>query len=180
MAVVEQTITIRFRWTADELHQARRYHVRHICRPVFRIGLHCLLGFILLGGIFGLFNSAPSGKANFLVSLGFVAIGVYWFWVLPYERRWWIRRQFRKRPDRDTEIEWQFASDGVQVQSALAKSQIAWQAFAKMVQTPAGVMLYPNDQIFQWLPHHGFQSDANFRQFVELAKSKIQKCYEVT
>jgi YcxB-like protein len=176
---MEQTVTIRFRWTADELLRAHCYHFRHMCRPVFRFGLHLLFAVILLGGVMMLFTSGPSGKAPLPVTIGFLIVGSYWFAVRPFEHRWWTRRQFNKRADRDLEIEWQVGSDKILARSALAQSEITWQAFTKMVRTPGGVMLYPNDQMYHWLPRHGFVSDAEFERFVELAKSRIERYYDV-
>jgi hypothetical protein len=84
-------------------------------------------------------------------------------------------------------LQWQKKWGGVrkasyrrsQYTSALAKSEISWQAYTKVVCTPTGVMLYPNDQIYHWLPRHGFTSDAEFERFVEIAKSKLQRHYDV-
>jgi hypothetical protein len=176
---MEQTVAIRFRWTADELLRAYHYHFRHTCRPIFRFGLHSIFGLVLLGGVLMLFTSGPSGKAPLPVPIGFLIVGTYWFAVRPFERRWLTRRQFSKRPDRDMEIEWQVGGDKIFTRSTLAQSEISWQAFTKMVGTPTGVMLYPNDQIYHWLPRHGFASDAEFERFIEIAKSKIQRHYDV-
>jgi len=126
-----------------------------------------------------LVTSGPSGRAPLPVAVGFLLVGIYWFAVRPFERRWWTRRQFSKRPDRDIEVEWQVASDKIFARTALAQTEITWQAFTKMVRTPTGVMLYPNDQMYHWLPRHGFASDAEFERFVEIAKSRIQRHYDV-
>ena len=176
---MEQPVIIRFRWTDDDLFQAYRYHFRHICRPAFRIGLHFLFAVILIGGVLMLVSSGPAGKAPLPVSLSFLFAGIYWFVVRLFERRWVIRRQFSKRPDRDIEIEWQVTADKIRTQSTLGHSEFVWQAFTKMLRTPSGVLLYPVDQIYHWLPRRGFTSDAEFDRFVELARGKIQRYYDV-
>jgi hypothetical protein len=176
---MEQTVAIRFRWTADELLRAHRYHFRHTCRPMFRFGLHFLFAVVLFGGVLMLVSSGPSGKAPLPVAIGFLVTGIYWFALRSFNRRWLTRRQFSKRPDRDLEIEWQVGSEKIFARSALAQSEISWQAFTKMVRTPAGILLYPNDQMYHWLPRHGFASDAEFERFVKLAEGKIQRHYDV-
>ena len=145
---MEQPITIRFRWTADGLPQAYRYHFRHTCRPVFRFGLNFIFAFSVLCGVLLLTVSGPDGKAPLPISLGCLVVGIYWFAIRPFERRWKIRRQFRKRPDQDIEVEWQVDSDKLFTRSALGHSEVLWQSFAKVERTPEGVLLYPNDQIF--------------------------------
>src|SRR4051794_20989192 len=101
---MEQPVAIRYRWTAEELMQAYRYHFRHTCRPPIRFLLHFLFGVILIGGVLMIFFSGPNGKAPWPVSGGFLAVGIYYFAVRPFERRWMIRRGFAKRPDKDLEI----------------------------------------------------------------------------
>jgi len=177
---MEQPVIIRFRWTDDDLLQAYHYHFRHTCRPVFRFGLHFLFAVLLIGGVLMLVSSGPGGKAPLPISLSCLAGGVYWFAVRPFERRWVVRRQFSKRPDRDIELAWQVAADKIRTQSTLGHSEFSWQALTKMVRTPSGVMLYPIDQVYHWLPRRGFTSDAEFERFTDLAKSKIQRYHVVS
>jgi hypothetical protein len=139
---MEQPVIIRFRWTDDDLFHAYRYHFRHICRPAFRIGLHFLFAVLLIGGVLMLVSSGPAGKAPLPIALGSLAGGIYWFVFRPFERRWAVRRQFSKRPDRDIELEWQVSADKIRTQSTLGHSEFVWQAFTKMVRTPSGVLLY--------------------------------------
>ena len=172
---MEQPIIIRFRWTADELLRAYDYHFRHTCRPVFRFALHFIFALMILAG-YGLIRS---GGAAVALGIGFIFGGVYWFAFRRLERRWIVSRRFRKRPDRDVELEWQITPDKIRVQSTLGQSEFGWQAFAKVVRTPTGVMFYPIDQMFHWLPRTGFASDAEFERCVELARTKIERHYDV-
>src|SRR4051794_6698598 len=109
---MDQPIVIRFRWTADELLQAYRYHRRHIYRPAFRFVAHFLFALNIWIG----YCLVRDGK---FVALGIalMVVGVYWFTLRRLERRWMIRREFRKRPDRDQEIEWRIAADKICTQS---------------------------------------------------------------
>jgi hypothetical protein len=172
---MEQPIVIRFRWTADELLRAQGYHFRHICRPVFRFALHFIFALMILAG-YGLIHT---GGAATPFGVVLIFAGVYWFALRRFERRWTVRRQFRNRPDRDIELEWQIAPDKIRTMSSLGQSELSWQIFAKMVRTPAGVMLYPIDQIFHWLPRSGFASDSEFERCVDLARTKIGRYHEV-
>jgi hypothetical protein len=173
---MEQSVTIKYCWTADELLMAYRYHFRHTCRPVFRFGLHTIFALMLVAGIAGIIKG---GDRFLATSIALVAAGIYWFAVRPFERRWMIRRQFAKRPDKNIELEWHVTSDQIQTRNCLGHSEFSWQAITKLVQAPTGIMLYPNDQIFHWLPRHGFASDADFKEFIDLAKTKVQRHYNV-
>jgi hypothetical protein len=173
---MEQSFTIKYRWTAEELLMAYRYHFRHTCRPVFRFGLHTIFALMLVAGIAAFTKSGDRVSA---VPIAFIVAGIYWFTVRPFERRWMIRHQFAKRPDKNIELEWHVTPDQTQTRNGLGHSEFSWQAITKVVQAPTGVMLYPNDQIFHWFPRHGFASDSDFEGFIELAKTKIQRHYNV-
>jgi hypothetical protein len=176
---VEQPIVIRYRWTADELYQACRYHFRHGCRRPFRFGLHLLFGVLLVGGVHMFILEYSAGGAAFAAAIAFLVVGVYWFAFFRIHWRWMVRRRFRKRPDRDIELEWQVADEQIQIQSTLGRSEVTWLAFTKMVRTPHGAMLYPTEDFFHWLPRRGFESDAEYERFLDLAKSRIPRYYDV-
>jgi hypothetical protein len=172
---MEQPIIIHFRWTADELLRAQDYHFRHTCRPIFRFALHFIFGLMILGGC-GLIHH---GGPLIPVGVGLIGTGVYWFTLRRFDRRRIVRVRLSKRPDRDVEFEWQIAPDKIRTHSTLGQGEFTWQAFAKMVRTPCGILLYPTDQIFHWLPRSGFASDTDFERCVELAKKNIERHYDV-
>lgn len=72
-----------------------------------------------------------------------------------------LRRDFAKRPDRNSEMAWTIREIGLATKSTHGSSDVAWSAFAKVVQTADGFLFYPVSQIFHWLPRHGFVSDAD-------------------
>ena len=171
---MEQPITIKYRWTADELLQAQRFHFRHSCRAVLRFALHFIFVLMILAG----YGWIQSGK-SMLVGIVFIVTGVYWLAVRPFDRRWAVRRQFAKRPDKDLELEWQITSDRLAVKSTAHTGDLTWQLIGKVVRTPVGFLLYPTDQMFHWLPRHGFGGDSEFERLAEIAKSKVQRFYHV-
>src|SRR5438034_8727394 len=142
---MEQPIIIRFRWTAEESLAAYRYHFRH---RYPRIGRYAA-NFIFALNIWIGYCLVREGASVAYVALGIalMALGVYFFVLRRAERRWMIRRQFSKRPDKDTELEWQVTPEQIQTRSVVEHSQLSWQAFAKVVRTPTGVLLYSSDSI---------------------------------
>lgn len=171
---MDQPVIVKYRWTDEELIQSYRYHFRHLCRPAFRLGLNLIFAFNVLAGCILI----PPGRSPFL-GIVLLVSGLYWFAILPFERPWTIRRRFAKRPDKNLELEWQITPERLAVRSTAHSSDFTWQLIAKVVRTPLGILLYPNDQIFHWLPRHGFASDAEFERLAEIAKSKVQRFYDV-
>lgn len=171
---MEQPVTIKYRWTAEELLQAQRFHFRHTCRPVIRFALHVIFALMILAG----YGWIHGGK-SLSVGIGFIVAGVYWFAIRPFDRRWTVRRQFAKRPDKDLEIEWQITSDKLSAKSTAHASETTWQMIGKVVRAPTGLLLYSNDQMFHWLPRHGFGGDGEFERLAEIARSKVQRFHTV-
>ena len=88
---MDSPIVIKFRWTADELSKAQRYHFRQACRPVLRFALHFIFALMILAG----YGWISSGK-SWPIGIGFIAAGIYWFALRPFDQRWALRRQFAK------------------------------------------------------------------------------------
>jgi len=168
---MEEPIIIRYRWTAEELLRATRYFWRHMFSPRMRIILFCWAA--LLTAVSFWVGLSPVTSWLFLVVLFYV------FFVSDLTLGWSVRRRFKQRPDRDMEIEWRVTGEKLRVHSKHSDSEVAWEAFAKGVIAPDGVLLYPNNQIFHWLPREGFASDSDFDKFVTLARSKLAKFHEV-
>jgi hypothetical protein len=173
---LEQPITVRFRWTADELCQGYRYHFRHICRPTIRFGLHVIFALISWGGALGCMQERGW---SLTLPIGSLCVGVYWFAIRGFDFRWGIRRKFAKRPDKDTEVEWQISPTKITIRGSLAYTECSWGAFTKVLRTPRGLMFYPINEIFHWLPRHAFASDAEFESVTQLAMAKVPRFYHV-
>lgn len=87
--------------------------------------------------------------------------------------RYSVRRQFRKRPDQNIDLEWRFGPDEIQTRSSLGEARFNWSAFVKVIKTPEGLLLYNLTNFFQWLPRHAFESDADFQRVTTWAEQKI-------
>jgi hypothetical protein len=176
---MEQPITAKYCWSAEDFVQANRYHLRHLFHPLTRFGLHVLFAILFLAGIGGLLTYPKPNGTSLSVQIGCMIAGLYWFVVRRFDFRWTMRHRYAKRPDRDSEMEWAIGPDMIAVRWCLGYSEFKWEAICKVVRTPGALMLYPLDQLFCYLPSHGFSSDAEFEQVVELAKSKVARFYRV-
>jgi hypothetical protein len=168
---VDSAVTVKFRWSADDLLQGYLYCSRQSWRPKFRAAFSAVIYCVAALGVIA--GTVAYVQGN--LSVGFAIaplLGVLWLlrhWVF----RCVVRRQFAKRPDRDMEIEWRISADKVLVQSPIACSELSWNAFAKVVCTPSAIMFFPVNQIFHYIPRRGFASEAEFEQAAALAKSKV-------
>jgi hypothetical protein len=164
---VSEEISIRFRWTANELVQAHRWHFRHRVRPLLR------WAFGLLAVAFVVFGTLELLKSRSFIPGGLLLlVGLYIPLSLFVIRPALARRQFAKRPDRDSEITWLFTSDSIEGAFNHGKSAFTWSALTKVVQTREGFLLYPTEQIFHWIPRHGFASASDFDRLSQLAQQR--------
>ncbi len=177
---MEQPIIVRYRWTADEAIQARHYHLHHVIRPIVRVGANVLFAFCIVVGVLRLILYPITDKSSLLRALAWLTLGGYWFILRPLVRRWVIRRRFKKEPDRDREIDWEFSEDKIRVSTAHSNSERVWHSYTKVVRTPEGILLYPNEEMYQWLPRSGFANDKEFVRFIELSAGKIPRHFDVT
>ena len=97
---------------------------------------------------------------------------------LPALRRWGVRRQFALRPDRDCEVEWTINANEITVQTPQSRSTSTWQTIMKIVATPEGFVIYKGPRMFQWLPRHAFNSDADYERFASLARERVATFYD--
>jgi hypothetical protein len=170
---VENAVTVKFRWSADDLYEGHRCHERQRCRRAFRIlmsaGIYSVVVLSCIGGIVAYRAGDSWGFCLAVVLSGFL------WWSRSYWYRWLVQRQFAKRPDKDLDVEWEIGLDKVLVRSPLGRSEYKWEAFAMVVRTPSGIMFYPVRQIFHYLPRRGFANETDFEQVAALAESKVHE-----
>ena len=162
-------IIVSFCWTADELITARKRHLRHVIRPVYRLLIILLMICIAIDGVRKI---ATQEETAFGVVLIMITI-----FLLTYPRLagpWFSRREFASRPDCGAELGWSISEDALAVTSPQGSSTITWKALLKTVFTPEGVLLYTNSRIFNWLPRHGFKGDEDFVRLEDLARQNTQ------
>lgn len=171
---MEEPVTIKYRWTVDELLMAQRFNFRHSCRPALRFARYFIFFLMIVAG-YGVVND---GHRAFGIVLSL--LGVYLLAIRPFVRPWEIRRAFAKRTDKDLELEWQVTSENISVRSTAHSADYTWPLVGKVVQTPKGMLIYSSDQMFQWLPRHGFADDHEFQRMAGIARSKVKRFYQVT
>jgi len=157
-------VIVSYKWTADELIKAQKYHARSQCRKVFRLLINTSLLLLILGSIF----LTVFIEVELLVVLAGL-FGVYSLFLRPSVNRFLQRRKFSKRPDQDILVEWNITSEILRSNCDLGMSEFAWSAIRKIVISPEGILVYMNDQVFHWLPRKGFSSESDYDTFEVMA-----------
>ena len=176
-----QEITVRYRWSLQEITEANRWHRRQ--RTVGRI-IYCALlvvasiclvvalYFYLDGLRHPTFSTSHSESSSWL-PISLLVYLVVLFFLRRLMVSWRLRRSYAKSPARDSEVEWQITEDTLRTAYVHGSSEQAWSAFYKAVLTPKGLLLYPQPQVYQWLPRHAFHGESEFNWVAETAQRRI-------
>jgi hypothetical protein len=160
MELPAATCKAKYRWTRLELQRAMQHHYRLKLRrevlllaQVFSVILLIFIAIVVLGWLLleGS-RSAPPWSLIFVI--------VFCFYWLGFDRlnAWRAGRGFEKRPDANTEIEWEFSSDKITTVTALGKGDLSWKYFPKVIETNDGFLFYPLKNLFHWIPVTAFAS----------------------
>jgi YcxB-like protein len=169
-----EEIVAEYVWTVDELVTARKWHVRQGILRYVRVLVWGLIVFFLGLGLLTLIVLRDAAGITGIV------IGLFLLFIHLIVDPWLIRRQFDKRPDQGIAVEWRFLPDLILIENALGKSEVQWDAFYEVVQSPDGFLFCANKQIFHWLPRHAFARDDDFTQLLRLAEQKARKFRQIS
>ncbi len=166
---MENTVNAEYIWTSDEYLTAYKYHWRSNFRTFFRWALHIIAVLAMIGAGAKIYSHGFS-ILGVLLLLG----GFYWLFIRRFDVAWTIKRKFKKRPDRDKKVEVSFSDTVIRIKiEGIGKSDLEWNAFVKAIHSPKGMLLYPNEGIFNWVPFTGFQSEEDTKTFIRLTQEKI-------
>jgi len=163
-----QPIVCEFVFSLDVAVQAYRAHWRRIVRKPFQIILtvagmaNCVLAAILVcrGQLVG--AAFWFVCALFLLGRGFL-------------NRLSIARYFKKRPDKNQHVRFEFYEEEVRSSTAGATGTMEWRMFTEARKCDKGYLLYSGGRIFQWVALNGFKSEKDREAFEELLKRKIAR-----
>lgn len=99
-------------------------------------------------------------------------LGVF-FACLPLLTRRAALKMYAQKADRDMTVTWEISNDRVSAKTEVARSDMTWAAFRRVLRLPEGFLLYPNDSISHWLPVNAFAGDADVERFAALAKARV-------
>lgn len=172
---MNQEIVASYVWTAEELIKAHENHRRTQCRPIFRAGIVFLSLMALLAGW-----CSYQAHGWSIPTVLFPAAGIYFLLLRKLDVRWTLRRRFRKRPNRDLRLTWILGDDALQIKTEESESKGKWSQIARVRRARNGFLLYPNYQIFNWLPITAFASEDDWNRAGELLRSKVKDFCDIT
>jgi len=151
---VSAPLVFQGRLNLEDVTQIQRYHGRVLLRRPLR----------WLAGLFATALAALCAGAMFVTGPHPVSIAVIvaWFWLilLPWERRWWARRHYRRHPEEYLETRVTLTEDWICVDNEAQRSEFQWKLVGLVCDTPKGLLFC--DRTFRalfWLPARLFEGN---------------------
>lgn len=153
-------ITLKTRYEATAYSRAFHWHWRQW------IGSYC----ILIAGVaflaLALVQYALPTPSPFWKVYGFCFGGL--LLARPFLRKRYFLAQLRKSPLHGKEITFTIEEHGIKTQTEISEGTIKWSALSLTITTPDGFLLYPQKNLFSWLPNGDFGSQEEVAEFAQL------------
>ena len=170
----ENVITAAYTWTAEELIAACENAARANCRRLYRMGLVFMA---LMGIVCGWCCYLLEGWSILTVLL---PLGGLYVLLWKFVKRFILRRQFKRRPDKNAEIVWTLRNDDLHMKSSDTDGQTNWSQIARARKARNGFLLYPNEAVFHWLPCHAFSNEIQREAAETLLREKVKDFKDIT
>ena len=101
--------------------------------------------------------------AGFIISLLLLPLGVTFL----------TTKAIKSSSSCNQTFNWRFASNGVELNTPTMKAQFDWKHFIESKTTPEGVLLYPQVNMFHWLPAESFSTPLGYQKLIEFVKTTL-------
>ncbi|EDY80438.1 hypothetical protein VDG1235_52 [Verrucomicrobiia bacterium DG1235] len=93
-------------------------------------------------------------------------------------RKKFLEYRFRKSmgtsPAINKQMVWRFKEDGFTQESELGNSKLKWSSVFQSYSTPIGFLIYPQKNLYYWIPRSGFSSHEDYDEVAKLLHTKTQ------
>jgi len=92
--------------------------------------------------------------------------------------RWQFRRAIRRAPTYGCEMNWEFSPERAMISGADSEASFPWKMLHSAVVSADGMLLYPQKNLFHWIPASAFASPEEYAEacaIVEAAGVKVRK-----
>lgn len=77
-------------------------------------------------------------------------------------------------------ITWEVRPAGLRVEAGGAVEDLPWATIRRVLRTPTGFWIWPNDAFERWLPRSAFTSPAEEEEMASLARSKVKTYAQIS
>ncbi|MGH9768714.1 MAG: YcxB family protein [Blastocatellia bacterium] len=104
-----------------------------------------------------------------LAAFGALALGLIIGFGVPVIRRWRAKRKWEREPLYQAEHTLSFGEEGIFLQMGHIESNLSWQYYRSVLESPDGFLLISGDDAFNFFPKRAFDGENVINQFRTLA-----------
>jgi hypothetical protein len=172
---MDRTIFIKHLWQIDDLVQAYKYHKKS--SKYFWLSRFIIFGLgivNLLFGIISLFSGDPNMFNGFQLAIGLILIMSEIISNASY------RYRCKKLNYAGRQVEWEVMKDKITHRMLnLSESTFTWELIIGVLDTPKGFLLYPQRNLFYFIPKSGFQQQEDIAHFAFLAQDRVKNWQQI-
>ena len=171
---MNEPIHVKYLWQTKDIVKAYKYHRRS--STAFKLLDLSYLAIGIVNIAIGLHGVIIEQR---LESIGSIIFGIF-FLVINKIQLYFYSRSFNKLNYEHKQVEWEIGQDKIVHRMInLAESTLSWDLVYGIADTPEGFLLYPQQNIFYWLPKEAFESKEDIAQFAYLAQDKVKKWQQI-
>jgi hypothetical protein len=158
-------VEAQYKYTAEEVSKGLRMHMRYNFAFLRFVRI---VGWMMLVAAFG---SLFFGKVT-VASM--IPLGVLALFFLLSDRfiDLQFRLKFRQNPNKDALVSWTFSSDSISSEGEGFNFTLAWNKVFTFIDSSKGFLIYPQKQLFYWIPFSGFKNESEIDYVRQTAKSQ--------
>lgn len=104
----------------------------------------------------------------------FLAVGCWWLGFRYFYYKHYFRRSIRKNPIHNRILLFKIADDSLKLRAEDIDVRVAWSSIYRSIATPDGILIYPQEKMFYWIPKDAFSSDEDFSKVTDVLKKQTR------
>lgn len=171
---MNETIYLKYPWKAEELIIGAKYHFKNSLthKIINTISLIVAISCILVV-LFSLLVFGDLPKISIIIGglypILFSKLNLILF-----------ARNIKRLNYENKEIEWEISRDKIVYRIInLTESTCSWELIQGVLDTPKGFLLYPQKNIFHWLPKQAFTKEEDIALFAFIAQNNVKNFQQI-
>ncbi|HAL70522.1 MAG TPA: hypothetical protein DCP71_01970 [Verrucomicrobiales bacterium] len=99
---------------------------------------------------------------------------IIWYALMIGTFRFMQKLQIKRIPAYGMTLRYIITEAGLRSTAGESETFLPWNLVVKSMATPDGVLVYPQQNLFNWLPKTAFSSESGYARFLQLIASKTQ------
>ncbi|MGL5075961.1 MAG: YcxB family protein [Waterburya sp.] len=171
---MDETIYIKYLWKTKDVVKGYNYHRKSSTLHRTLTIIYLIFGTYNL--VFGLYRLIFTLNFSFLLSIAFGLFFLFYNRITVF----FFVRNFEKLNYENKQVEWEISKTKIVSRIInLSESTFNWDFIQGILDTPTGFLLYPQKNLFHWLPKRGFANEEDIAHFVFIAQDRVKNFQQI-